>query len=125
MPKTSACTWLIRPATSGSSGVVAAWRAAVGGVEDMSTAAEWRAAERDRHWRWESVVASRRTAASFGGWEYLVKWDGGAHTWEVASRLSDGASTKLMTAMRSAREHNERPNSMWALVSAWRRGADA
>ena len=70
----------------------------------------------DIHDEWVTVDAARRTAANWGGWEYLVRWKGGVGTWEPEYSLITSADAELRRAMNDAREFRHRPNSLRELI---------
>ena len=56
---------------------------AIGAGEELMRAGALGGQHGDQ-WAYETVLAARRTAACFGGWEYCVRWAGGEVTWENA-----------------------------------------
>jgi hypothetical protein len=41
------------------------------------------------NWAYEEIGAARRAPQSFGGWEYLIKWEGQTErTWTTATNMS-------------------------------------
>ena len=86
-------------------------------------------------WQLEKIVAARRTAECFGGWEYLISWRGGARTWEskhvldpadAGPQVDEEHRREMRDEMEDARTNHCRPRDLREVLEehgrSWARG---
>ena len=62
---------------------------------------------RTGYWEIDRVIAARRTAVCFGGYEYAIKWTDGSMSWTKHSEMR--TDTQTTKAMEAARTHSMKP----------------
>ena len=73
------------------------------------------------HWNIECIHASRRTADCYGGWEYLVQWQGyTTPTWETGNTLCTDCGDEVIEQCAQARHAAQVLVSLYEAV-AWQR----
>ena len=61
----------------------------------------------------ETIIAARKAPTNMGGWEYLVKWEGGGkhkNSWQPATNM-EWRKGEMKQMMKKAREEKEVPTS--------------
>jgi hypothetical protein len=74
--------------------------------------------DRNGTYKYENIEAARKAPQSFGGWEYLVKWEGHTETtWEKAINMTTRQATRqieldVRKKMETAQTKKRRPASL-------------